>query len=29
VRELKLWQIEIDALLYLDGQYQVRSPSAA
>ena len=29
VRELKLWQSEIDALLYLDGQYQVRSPSAA
>ena len=29
VRDLKLWQSEIDALLYLDGQYQVRSPSAA
>jgi flavin reductase len=29
VRDLKLWQSEIDALLYLDGQYQVRSPTAA
>lgn len=29
VRDLKLWQSEIDALLYLDGQYQVRSPSVA
>jgi flavin reductase len=29
VRDLKLWQGEIEALLYLDGQYQVRSPSAA
>jgi flavin reductase len=29
VRELKVWQSEIDALLYLDGQYQVRSPNAA
>jgi flavin reductase len=29
VRDLKLWQSEIDALLYLDGQYQLRSPSAA
>jgi flavin reductase len=29
VRDLKLWQSEIDALLYLDGQYQVGSPSAA
>jgi flavin reductase len=29
VRDLKLWQGEIDALLYLDGQYQVRSPTAA
>jgi flavin reductase len=29
VRDLKLWQSEINALLYLDGKYQVRSPSAA
>src|ERR1700722_942268 len=29
VRDLKLWQSEIDALLYLDGQYQAGSPSAA
>jgi hypothetical protein len=29
VRDLKLWQNDIDALLYLDGQYQVRSPSVA
>lgn len=29
VRDLKLWQSEIDALLYLDGQYQIGSPSAA
>lgn len=25
VRDLKLWQNEVDALLYLDGQYQTRS----
>lgn len=29
VRDIKLWQSEIDALLYIDGQYQVRSSSAA
>ena len=29
VRDLKLWQSEIDALLYLDGQSQVPTPSAA
>ena len=29
VRDLKLWQNEIDALLYLDGQFHARSPSAA
>jgi flavin reductase len=29
VRDLKLWQGEIAALLYFDGQYQARSPSAA
>jgi flavin reductase len=29
VRDLKLWQDEVDALLYLNGQFQIRSPSAA
>ena len=29
VRDLKLWQNEVDALLYLDGQYQRRSFSVA
>lgn len=29
VRDLRLWQNEIDALLYIDGQYEVRSSSAA
>jgi flavin reductase (DIM6/NTAB) family NADH-FMN oxidoreductase RutF len=29
VRDLKLWQSDVDALLYLDGQYQARSFSAA
>jgi hypothetical protein len=29
VRDLKLWQGESDALLYLDGQYQARSFNAA
>jgi flavin reductase len=29
VCELKLWHSEVEALLYIDGQYQVRSPSAA
>jgi flavin reductase len=29
VRDLKLWQSEIDALLYIDGRYHVPSPSAA
>jgi flavin reductase len=29
VRDLRLWQGEVDALLYLDGQYGVLSSSAA
>jgi flavin reductase len=29
VRDLRLWQSDVDALLYIDGQYHVRSPSAA
>lgn len=29
VRDLQLWQSEIGALLYIDGQYEVRSSGAA
>ena len=29
VRDLRLWQSEVDALLYIDGQYEVLSSSAA
>jgi flavin reductase len=29
VRDVRLWQSEVDALLYIDGQYHVRTPSAA
>jgi flavin reductase len=29
VRDLRLWQGEVDALLYIDGKYEVLSPSAA
>jgi flavin reductase len=29
VRDIRLWQSDIDALLYIDGQYGVLSPSAA
>jgi flavin reductase len=29
VRDLRLWQGEVDALLYIDGQYEAHSSSAA
>ena len=29
VRDIRLWQGDVDALLYLDGQYGVLSSSAA